>query len=298
MLERCLASLRCQSIREGWALSVLVVENGPPLYGEALVRSVAGQHPATYLNEPELGIPQARNAGLRRALDEGFDWIGFVDDDEICPPDWLKQLLQARQPHIDIVHGPVGSLRLPAAAHDLDHLQLLRMASETSAAIVRRSHGVYTNNVIFRRGAVAGSSGYLLFDESLRFTGGSDVEFFRRVAQNGAQALWCADAHVIELVEHARGSFSWQFKRAWRVGANSARERMSGGHRMVRLLPKLFTRALVGSIGLLFYGVALFVPALRGFAMGRVRKLAWALGFIAFWWFGVIPQPYREIDGF
>ena len=37
------------------------------------------------------GVGDNRNTGLKMAIDEEFDWIGFIDDDDYYSPDYLKE---------------------------------------------------------------------------------------------------------------------------------------------------------------------------------------------------------------
>jgi glycosyltransferase involved in cell wall biosynthesis len=51
------------------------------------------------------GIPQAKNIGLIKAKSE---YVGFIDDDEIVPPNWLNTFskIAAKNPNYGVISGP------------------------------------------------------------------------------------------------------------------------------------------------------------------------------------------------
>src|SRR5690606_25879411 len=52
------------------------------------------------------------------------------------------------------------------------------------------------------------------FDESMRFTGGTDTKFYSHVVTAGFVTGCVADAYVYEAISTERLSFSYQYKRA------------------------------------------------------------------------------------
>ena len=60
----------------------------------------------------------------------------------------------------------------------------------------------------------------LRFDEAMRFTGGSDSDFFSRAVARGAIIRWVDEAVVKEIVPEERLSLRWNLERARRSGAN------------------------------------------------------------------------------
>ncbi len=58
--------------------------------------------------EGVLGISSARNRALNHAIEQGFDFLVYVDDDEFVEPNWLVTLLAERDRlELDIIGSPV-----------------------------------------------------------------------------------------------------------------------------------------------------------------------------------------------
>lgn len=60
----------------------------------------------------------------------------------------------------------------------------------------------------------------LRFDETLRFTGGSDTDLFLPAYQTGAVIRWSARPQVYEHLPASRLTFRWQIYRIYRIAAN------------------------------------------------------------------------------
>jgi hypothetical protein len=90
-VAECLESLRLQ-VRPGDA--VLVVDNGS---GDGTVDAVRRTHPWTEIaeNGANLGYAAGNNAGIRRALDRGFDAVLVLNPDTILLPGAVDALLGA-----------------------------------------------------------------------------------------------------------------------------------------------------------------------------------------------------------
>jgi GT2 family glycosyltransferase len=91
LLEECLQALKSQSRTVD---HVLVVDNASTDGTPDLVRS-------TYPNVELLEMPQNEGGaggfheGMKRATEEGYDWLWLMDDDTIPRPDALERLLSA-----------------------------------------------------------------------------------------------------------------------------------------------------------------------------------------------------------
>ena len=132
------------------------------------------------------------------------------------------------------------------------------------------------------------------FDEDMALSGGSDVEFFRRVAAAGHSIVWCGEAVVHECVPESRLTLRWLLQRDFRFGAVTARlERRSGmsPRRTGRMLLHAGWCVAKGLLGLPLAAVH-----------GRARA-AWSLDLAAvgagrLWGlFGLEYHEYREIHG-
>ncbi len=299
MLSACLESLLCQSAPVGWRWQLLVVENDAEPRIAEIVDSKRREAsvPLDYRLEPTAGIPFARNAAVEAALALGADRIAFVDDDEMVAEDWLREVIAAADTHqADVVEGPVYFDTSAGSDFWIDEVKY----SFDEGTVRDRAS---TANVAFAARLVAPPPDGLglRFNERLRFTGGSDTEFFLRANDAGARIVWSARPKVIERLSAGRLTFRWQFRRAFRIAANEAQylleaqglvasAKQLGGPSLHRL-----------SNGLLGLAVAPLrlrqgKERFRAKALKSGRKLAWGMGSLV----GLTPlrpRPYARVDG-
>jgi succinoglycan biosynthesis protein ExoM len=294
-----LGSLLCQAIPGDVQPVIVVVENGETARCRDYVEQAADQGPdrwtIIYALEPELGIPQARNRSLEVALTQNPDWIGFIDDDETVDENWLERMRTAmRDLPADVLQGPVRYIYPEAKPQWMDE----KVSKPKPRGTVLRT--AYTNNT-FMRSQIARKDGLgLRFDEAMRFTGGSDSDFFFRAADRGAIIKWVDDAWVQEVVPPSRLTVRWQLTRALRVAANASvihRKRLGLTAACLRYLPKSVTRLTRGAglvcIGAPFWLLGLLWGRTLSFRGGKdiASGLGGVLGLV-----GAVPQPYTSVD--
>ena len=237
-LDRCLRSLR--AIDHPRLHSIVVVDNSRDRSASSWVDPTSAQPRESVVHEPEPGIPFARNAGLRMAVESGASFMACVDDDEEVSPQWFDQLVGAAERfRAQVVGGPVvpvagpqarswlhesGFFDRPRAATGTDltsamkppsHLQqlLMRLRGATRLPVIATNNSLVSVNLAQQLGG---------FDERLRHTGGSDREFFERVADEGATMVWCDEAVVYEHIPAERQRVGWLLQRSFRYGNNAA----------------------------------------------------------------------------
>jgi succinoglycan biosynthesis protein ExoM len=279
---------------------IVVVENDefPTCQGLMLRARAgsAGDWQIHYAHEPRLGIPIARNRALDVALQLNADWVAFIDDDEVATPTWLRAMHEAiRKYPSDVFQGPVEYV-YPADTPDWIEQKKLRRRESGSQLTT-----AYTNNVMMRASVASADGLNLRFNEELRFTGGSDTEYYCRAVDNGAVIRWVDEALVKEPVTPDRLSISWNAKRAMRVAANSSAlhvRRFGIVRALGRYAPKFLVRLLRGA-GMALVGmplVALRVKAGHKLMFRGLKDIYSGIGGLgAFTSF--MPQPYLQIDG-
>jgi succinoglycan biosynthesis protein ExoM len=193
----------------------------------------------------------------------------------------------------DVLAGPVVEVDARSGAVLRDHKRRPTGARLKTAK---------TNNTLMRA-AIASAEGLgLRFDERLRFTGGSDVEFFQRANEQGAVICWTAEAVVSASVPEERLTLRWRCERERRVGANWSVSRINSHGRLPALAlcgAKCFARAAGASLKLLAGSVIYPFQPTAG-----ARTITGALA--GFWrcagsigaFFGQVPEPYRTVDGY
>lgn len=244
-LERLLRALdrQAQSPQLPFQLRVVVVDNDAEQGARGVVQGLyqSLRIPVSYFVEPRQGIPMARNAALANTPSDS-DYVAFIDDDEWPMDDWLQQMLATfEKTGADCLWGPVRSsypadapaLLMNSGLYDRDRFQAhLEDGAELMVAA--------TDNVIvaFPRIKELG----LVFDESLRFTGGTDLKFFGGARRAGMTIRWAQNAWVNEDIPLARLTWSWLIKRQYRIGNSYVASNIFG-------IPR-FARAVYCAVGL------------------------------------------------
>jgi succinoglycan biosynthesis protein ExoM len=297
LLEACLASVCALEKPAGVAFEIGVIENNDRITCQDLCaryEAESGIRIHTVL-EPELGLPFARNRCGTYAAEQGFDWLLYIDDDEVAHADWFQRMVEASQRYeADVFYGRVIAVYPEETPVWLREPNVNKRASGTS---LTKAEG---HNTFVRTSVFATSGRNLRFDTSMRFTGGSDTDFFSRVAADGGKIIWIGEAMVDELIPDTRMSVRWQLNRTFRVAINLSvlRAKQAGQGAAVWLSVTKGIGRLLGGIAMLpGAAVMLFAPD-KGKRIGfrALKQIASGLGSYAYL-FGVRPQPYRKVDG-
>lgn len=251
---------------------VVVVDNDAAASARGVVESfrAVAPFPVIYDVQPERGISQARNRTVERG---SGDWLGFLDDDERVPPDWLSLMTDcARQHGADGVLGPL--LRIaPAGSPDWivrgGHYDLPRARTGT---VLPRKH-LWFGNALIRGDLIRGET--VPFDLALGLSGGEDGDLLMRLASRGAKFVWCDEAAVTEPIAPARLTLRWILQRAYSGGQVSTTHWRNA--RRGRFGPDVRERSWP-----VYAASALAATAVAGLATlclmpaGRLRWVPWA----------------------
>ena len=297
LLQAGLDSVCAQLPSLAASMDILVVENNATLTVTDLVerQRLASGRTIHLVVEPELGIPFARNRCGTFAQSNGYDWALYIDDDEVARPNWFQTMVEASQTYeADVIYGRVVSVYPGDTPQWMIVPEIDKRARGT---VLKKAEG--HNTLVHTR--VFDPKGFALrFDETMRFTGGSDTDFFSRVAQAGGRIVWVGDAIVDELVPETRTTLRWQLYRTFRVAVNIAvqHEKTNGkAAACLRTATKGLGRVADGLIRLPLAIVTPIRPTLgKRFAFQAAKQLASGLGSFAYIT-GHRPQPYRQVDG-
>ena len=297
MLLRCLSAIDLQQIPSQWIMKIVVADNDQDQTALQTLKSLEdAKLELCYLLVQERGIPQARNAVCEKARELHADWLIFIDDDEEPQQGWLLAYEAAtRIFNSKVFTGPVLSRGYD---HELENLfkgpGLLKRKTGT---LLKRAA---TNNVMMST-SILEKPLELRFDNEMRFTGGSDSDFFARYVHSGGSIVLINEARVTEFTPVQRQTVMWNLSRQYRSSANRVYTNFKLlGSRETRILAfiDLFRRTIRGTFRVftsplyLFLGHSAFK---RSFYHG-LRHFAKAAGAFA----GVIrrpPQPYQITDG-
>lgn len=298
MLMRCLEALAAQILPRGTELDIVVVDNEPAPNNRRQVGLFATRcpFPVHYIHEPRRGIPQARNAVLKKCRELDVDWVAFTDDDCWASPAWLEGLLQAAARHqADVVYG-CRELLFPLSSPFWVTRRESSRYKDGQSLPYASTHNVVFAAGLIRDGAVAG----LQFDERLMH--GEDTDFFHRAALRGARIVYARDPLVLETVAPERATLNYQAKRAYHYGASRSRfcwrhkgvagvARELAGRFLLQTplaLARLLTALLVWPFSMLVF---------KRLVLKGTARLAGAAGAAA-GLFGFARNPYDRIDGY
>lgn len=210
MLTDLLTSWLDMSLPDGCEVNLLVVENDDQKNSENLVLSFQkanGSPRVLYAHEPEPGIPFARNCALQRARLDNMDLLCFIDDDEVVTKDWLVELVQEyRKSGASLIGGPARLKRpqypLSTSAEAMFEALKVENSRHEQHWAKKASNSDYSHmtigsyNWMLDLNAECGKS--LRFDETLRWSGGSDAQFCADIKSAGGAISWAPNAIVYE----------------------------------------------------------------------------------------------------
>jgi succinoglycan biosynthesis protein ExoM len=286
LLQRLLAALcdlRFNKIATP-TIAVIVVDNDLARTAEEICEGVDLPGTIQYVCEPRRGIARVRNRAIREAGD--FDFLVFIDDDEIPDSRWLDELLATQaQFSADVVSGPV----LPIFNDDAPEWVKTggffdRPIFDTGSLIERCS----TNNVLIRKSVFASVSG---FDERFNLTGGEDTHFFSQVRRAGHSMVWSRDAIVRESVPPRRANLAWILRRGYQSGNSWVLCELALDNRT-----RVWWMRLLKSLAHIVNGTAAFLLSLlsgKAAMVRSLRRICLGVGMLAAL-LGRRFLPYRE----
>ena len=245
LLTGCLRSLSALSPVAGWDLALSVVDNSADRTAAPVVDSFASTAGTVvhYLHEPRQGIPFARNAVLRFAIEHHHDYLAFIDDDEVASPGWIAALLRRAKPDL-ILHGRVAKELPPETSPWIKEMVGQQKKNKEDGSLLSYCA---TDNILIPLGVVAKHQ--LFFDERHPLAGGTDVSFTAAARTLGIRIMQCNDALVTEIVARDRLEMSWLRRRKYRAGIDVGRQKSKKPRAVVSAVLQIVLRGVV-------YGVA------------------------------------------
>ena len=304
MLQELLLSWSMMAIPERCRVTCLIVENdtseiSKPILDE--LRPRFGHAELLYVLEPNLGIPFGRNRAAREAIAGKADLLLFVDDDEVVAEDWLVRMIAGyRNSRARLMGAP---LRARVPTEPLSYLQRkmfsnidFRYRYKENRAKKRADLNstnrvtVVTNNWLAETSVFTDHD--IWFDESMRFTGGTDAKFYAEACMAGIATGWVADAFVYETISPDRLSFKYQYQRA-RDQSNTHMSRKKLPWHSAALQAVLGSAVKMAPCALLFIAI----PLTGGkTTLNAARTLGWIAGRLGYV-FGTKSSLYFDVTG-
>ncbi|CAN7317234.1 glycosyltransferase family 2 protein [Brucella pseudogrignonensis] len=239
-------------------VSFLIVENNSLPTLDETVETFRAQMPGDhidYIVEGVLGISSARNRALNHAIEQGFDFLVYVDDDEFVEPNWLVTLLAERDRlELDIIGSPV---RPKPFDENLTILQKLvwsgikRSGYNAEKRCRRKCAAGRGDSIKVATGSWMGRLDFfrntgLRFDSHFGLTGGEDWNLWAKAKSLGARTGWACDAIVYETVPSSRLTLSYHYRRNrdHNITEFGARYRENPNKTLKKLPMKIVGRAL------------------------------------------------------
>ena len=210
-LRRTLATMvaAAEKVTDEWEL--IIVDNGSTDSTQSVVLEFSDRLPLRGVFEPNAGLSNARNAGVRATLGRFVLW---TDDDVLVDVDWLSVYFQAFKDH---PHQAVfGGLTAPVyeapeqewfKSNQAALRSLLAIRDDRSWTSIQRDRVPYGLNYAIR-GEEQRSH---LYDPDLgvapgRRGGGEEVSVIRTILASGLSGLWLWNAKVYHLIPSLRQS--------------------------------------------------------------------------------------------
>ena len=201
-----------RKVSDKWEL--LVVNNGSTDATKSVLLEFADQLPLNEVFEPEAGLSNARNAGVRQSSGKFILW---TDDDVLVDDNWLSVYFQAFKdfPEHAIFGGrttPIyeGPVRAWFKANENELCSLLAIRDDLSWTEIRNDRVPYGLNYAIR-GREQRSN---LYNPNLgvapgRRGGGEEVTVIRTLLASGFSGVWLWNATVYHLIPALRQSESY-----------------------------------------------------------------------------------------
>ncbi len=224
LLGKLLSSLAAQQVEKG-TFEVIVVDNS--LDGDDATRELCQQVQLStvldvhYVHHPEPGPNEARNCGARHAQ---ADWIGFIDDDETLPQDWVGRAIhisQILQP--DGFGGPyIPSFDSAKPSWFKDEYLLIGLGQD--AHWLEKGEALNGGNMVIKRGQLDKIGGFPKrfgrIGHNLEY--GEDTDLIYRMVKKGARLWYDPQLFINHFTPAKRMTVGWFMRSRWLHGKGKA----------------------------------------------------------------------------
>jgi len=286
MLAKLLRKLQDQITENLFTFSVVIADNDVNQSARDIVQIWQEQSSVRidYYCEPEQNIALARNKAVENATG---NFVVFIDDDEFPDNTWLINLFKTYHSYKCAgVLGPVKPYFEGVPPTWLVRGKFCDRASHKTGTALNWTQ-TRTGNVLINANLFKDKN--KRFDPSLGRTGGEDIDFFKKLINDGKSFVWCNEATVFETVTQERWKKSFYLKKYIQIGGRTGE---IVGTWPLKLKCKWFAKAI---FSISFYSVITPFSILGGqhvFMKCIFKDLYYISCFIGFFWRPIIRFRY------
>ncbi|WP_160674434.1 glycosyltransferase [Clostridium sp. C8-1-8] len=216
-LENLINLLLKQKIEESLDTdySIIIIDNDKTQSSRYIFDKYSETGKVLYDVEEKKGYARVRNKCINVAKSLGFDFIAFIDDDEIPSENWLNELVKSIiKNEAAVVFGPVEPIYGEDIPNWVKNGGFFRKYKEDTNEEISFSD-YRTSNAIINMQYIKDIS----FDNNFNLIGGEDPKFFDDMSKSKKCLFkWCETAIVKEFVPKERATVKWLNSRAFKGG--------------------------------------------------------------------------------
>lgn len=197
---------------EKYEIEIFVVDNDSEKSAENEISNFTQKYSFIhYYCEEKKGLVMARNTCLKIAIENDFNYLAFIDDDEYVDESWLYNLMNTLQSYkANIVFGRVIPIFPQGTEEWIQKGGFFRKYNyETGTMGVISA----TANVLFELDMVRKENEY--FHVAFNKTGGEDTYFFKKYLKSGYKSVWDNEAIVFDRIIKTRLNEKYIYLRAY-----------------------------------------------------------------------------------
>lgn len=207
-----------------------------------------------YFKENMKGITYARNKCLEEAKKFKFDYLIFLDDDEIVDKFWLYELIKCVKSYdADLVCGPVISI------YDVETPFWIKKTKYFDRPIIETGKQLKTcgaGNILIKKDIIYMNE--FKFNNRYAISGSEDTELFLKMTIKGVKLIYCAEAKAYEKVEINRMNMKYMLKRRFANSISLVNIEKDLKNKKIIILSRLIKGSIHLFMGLLLIPIYIF----------------------------------------
>lgn len=210
--------LKQQNIPQTYSFEILIINNDEKNYAEKISNNIDSTPYVIHcIHVKDRGLSNVRNAAIKWILKRDVKAIIFVDDDEVVPPYWLRNMIRAWKKHKgDIITGPVKQVLPGSASRFVKMFHLLETYDDARSG--KRLSYACSNNT-FVSYDVLKSLGPT-FHSAFNFSRGEDTLYFHQAYLKGFSIYWDNSILIEEPTVPERATARYLLHRWFENGTN------------------------------------------------------------------------------